>query len=289
MQQPIYTDNSTLLGDGTIIDPLVANGPAISALLASLGLGANWPMLFGVVGLKTLQFVGQLGAAGQTTFYTVPAGRRAIFVSLFVLNLSGAVSSISANVGIGGTFFLLNAPGVVNNNVAQNFSPLGYTAEAGESFSINSTGAPGFPVNFSCVVFEFSATSLTASAKLSPSAIVAGNNTIFTCPAGFLALLGTPNLPVGDPAAVALLSGPSVGCANQSGASRTYNVFLVPNGSTPLASNQLRVNTLVGNLSQQATLLLPSHILNAGDSIVVNSDSNAAGQLIFTNYCLRTP
>jgi len=272
MQQPTFSDFS-ISGDGTSVNPF-------SAL--------NWPSDFPLQSPKYLQFSGQAIAAGQNPFYTVPAGRRAIWVNLTALNLSGANITFVPVLQLAGVNYSMNAGTLIASNATNLTTPWTYVAEAGETFSINATGAPGFPYNFFCVVLEFSTASLTASAKLSPSAIVAGNNTIFTCPPKFIAILSTPNLPVGFVSAATFIAGPVLLASNQSGATRTYNVFIVPSGSTPVAANQIIINKTLTNLSQSSNLIVPLPcILNPGDSVVVNSDSNAAGQLIALNYCLR--
>ena len=248
---------------------------------------AAWPLSFPVVNPKIITVAGHTTANGQNAFYTVPAGRRAMWINLFVLNISGANATVIPRVQVGSSFFALTGGGLINNNVNSQFQPcsLGYIAEAGESFSIESTSTPGQPYNFSCLVFEFDSSSNTASSKIDPASVIAGNNTIFTCPAGFKAVLSFPTIPIGASGFGSVFID-GMGClsSNISGATRTYNIYIVPNGGSPSSSNQLVVNKTLNNLLS-ASILATSHVLSAGDSVVVNSDSSAAGQLIWVTYC----
>ena len=64
---------------------------------------------------------------------------------------------------------------------------------------------------------------------------------------------------------------------NFSGADRLYTIWVVPNGSSPDATTQIRWTTALANGGSNTYSLNALHLF-PGDSIMVQSDSGAADQ-----------
>lgn len=102
-----------------------------------------------------------------------------------------------------------------------------------------------------------------------------GENTIYTCPTGYKAVVthpfGSRSLTSADI--------PNVYCLNRGAGSATVYTSLVRSGGTPDASNRIIINTSVG-VGAIGVLACPA-ILNAGDFISLNSTIATA---LFSTY-----
>lgn len=216
-------------------------------------------------------------STGNIDLYTCPTGKRAIACEIELFNNSSAnLSNFYTTVKIGGTYYQSTAAtaSVVNNTGISKSSH--YILEAGETIAVNIAGTPGQPCNVWGGVWEFDNTSNLRSSKI--TTFIAGDNTVYTVPAGKTATL-LPNTFTPCSGASGTLS-----YGNLSGTpgvtQRTILFNLVPSGGTPGSTNQIIPSTTVANPSA-STPTCVGLTMASGDFVSINSDSNAAGQFAF--------
>jgi len=106
--------------------------------------------------------------------------------------------------------------------------------------------------------------------------LAAGDNTIFTVGAGKTAITL-------DTLGGVYVNGSGGLYKNFSGASRSIKVYHIPNGGSSGTGNQYFQNTAVANSSGVVVPSVPVS-MNAGDSIVINTDASTATQWVYMTY-----
>lgn len=219
------------------------------------------------------------GAAGNNDLYTVPSARKAIVYALMYGNNSGAGTvTFTQQIKISGTYYKISA------SVAAGAGALGGSLvlappillNAGESFSLNCDIA-GLQVQ-GVEIIEFDDTSTLARAQLTSFSV--GLNTLFTVPAGKTAIVGVANL--NGQASVA------IGYCNQSGATRTVEMYRVPAAYTLVNSSADYPYIIFQNTAANNTLATRQVYsgLAAGDYISIKTDAVTAGQFAWLIYNL---
>lgn len=206
-------------------------------------------------------------STGDTDLYTVPAGKRALYQSLALMNNSGVGNIVFyAQVKVAGTYYRLLANVTASNGAVGTGVTIAYIAEPGEILSINTATNNGGCVTGQIV--EFDNTCPVYSAKL--STLSAGDNTVYTVPALTTSmLLGTSLAPS--------VSG-NYRYVNTSGGSRTIQWKITPSAG---AATAITASTAVNDLASSTIAGLWG--LGAGDSVQINTDANTATQMAWVN------
>jgi len=259
--------NTATIGDANVTALYLGNtllGSANQTPAASVYFGGQYSFSGGSGGIQPTNIRSGNLAAGTTDLYTVPAGQR-LMVTLCTTASTNATSTA--------TFLQLKTNGVyyrysANHNVSVSLVQVTVGAlndpflfEPGETVALSNSLAG---VNVVISGFLISTNSNCYSPRI--FALGAGNNTLYTCPAGKCAV--AMPLP---------LSGVGVNSVyiNDSGGSRTLFYYVVPSGSTPLLSNAQYVGATVTDKNR---LALNGNILFPGDSLVFSSDATTAVQ-----------
>lgn len=216
-------------------------------------------------------FAGSLGT-GDNDLYTVPAGRRALIVNLLVFANGGVTFTIFPQIKISGTYYRLGTGNTISTNNSATMTANSYVAEAGEILSVNTNNVGA---NVWARIVEFENSSCLSSRKL--TSLSAGNNTLYTVASGKSANIYA--------ATFVPTTLPTLTFWNNSGGTRTVNVFNVPNGGSSGTSNQSAKNISIGNGTVNITGLITAPALNSGDFIVVNTDASTATQFCFATVC----
>lgn len=226
---------------------------------------------------KVAQNIYLVSANGENDLYTVPAGMRAS-ISISISNFTGVSITETPQIKVSGTYYQVLAS-TATGTAGFGPSPVGTTfggwpiLEAGETFAIN-TSAAG--LNIFGFVVTFKNTEALKSPKL--LTLTSGNNTVYTCPVGKIAIL--TNFGSGG--------NPPHRVMNATGVSVSYFWYYVPNGSSPSTTNQLgpplstATNVAYNSTGNQSALV-------AGDSLVVNTTSSAAGQVAYIENLEELP
>lgn len=220
-------------------------------------------------GLAYVPANGTPAASGTVDWYTCPAGKRAAVMGISYCSPSGN-ASITPMLKSGGNYY--------NLNVTQTATSIGVGAggivnliilEAGESISTNQSTSS---INVWISIMEFDSDIPFKTVKL--LSLASGNNTLYSCPAGKTAIFVSDNL-----SPLSASSVKSVNYWNNSGGSRNISAYHVPNGGSPGSSNQFlpTIPQAVANSSFMTNSAV-SNCMNAGDSIVINTDAATATQ-----------
>lgn len=250
------------------------------AACGSGGGGVNNTLSFGAVNIAITNplypkaYV-MNAAAGNVDLYTVPTGRLALAVDMIVTNPTGNSEAVTvlAEVKTGGVYHTFDfvANQIAVGSAGRSVSMAPFLLHAGESLSIN-TSAAGVTVWAS--VIEFDATANINDARLFSLSV--GNNTIFTVPAGKTVQF------IGFPAALSLIQSGWVWYWNNTGATRTVSLNVVPSGQSPAANNT--IFAAAGISSQQMVQQQFYGSLAPGDFVSVNTDSAASAQMAWVIY-----
>ena len=255
----IYIDSAGHLDFGTnrlTFDGINPGGPLWNDKVIGGGPG-TFPR-YGFVMTNIVQ--GNIGT-GDTDFYTVPAGYRAMIYigSLGTTNASTYFLQVKTN----GTYFRLSGNSNATTNSAGTLTST-YVFEENETIAFNTT-ATGMNVVWS--VWIFPTNSPLRSVKLRP--FTGGNDTLYTVPSDTVAY---------SPASAAVMISTSIAVSysNQSGGARAYQIYLVPPSGSPDSSNRVVFSPAVAD-ETVSTSTLP--ILTEAWSIVVASDVSTAKQM----------
>lgn len=229
---------------------------------------------------------------GTTTATTVdlagpPSGKRWRVVSITYSNSSaGNRAQVLKRKNSGNYYWINTSMGAATRNF-NNFwtGPRIPILEYGDTLSY--TSATGAVTAVFIAIEEFdAATSFMKSAQL--TSFSSGNNTLYTCPAGYFARIISSCASSG----VFTLDGAAGVCyQNFSGATRTIYMNSVLSGGSPASpgagSNSVHVASISiptgnsTNLTGGAIFSPFPQILEAGDYININTDSNASGQFAY--------
>lgn len=200
-------------------------------------------------------------STGHNDIYTVPAGRKALFQLANVSNMNPATGSVGVylELKVSGSYYRIrNTTTVTTTTPATQFTATPIVLLAGESLSINCATNAG--LNTWAQIIEFDAACpLTIAKKLAPST---GDNTVYTVPAGKMALIGLS------------LAAAAAAFGNDSGGARTVKTNVVPSGGTVSTTNQQQATSSVANAGVGGLILGGS--LSAGDFININVDTGDA-------------
>lgn len=245
---------------------------ALSSLFAS-------PVSGGIPYLENVKTVGGFFgsiATGDNDLYTVPAGKRAMFItSCYMYNNSGVGNIVATlNAKVGGTYYRISSSKTVSNAAASTSDWLAGAVclEAGDSLSVNTTTNNG--LNLWVSLLEFDATSGVKNGRV--LGLATGHNTMFTLASGktggaFPSLSGTS-------------SASRVIISNDSGGTRTYSINYVPNGGSAGDTNKITANATVNNLTTSNTSLLAPVAFSALDSLSINIDTGHASTSAWATY-----
>lgn len=214
-------------------------------------------------------------AVGDNDLYTVPVGKRA-YVGQVTLYNGGGVGTITRflQVKVAGTYYRVSSSGTTATGVATNIA-LGLVLEPGDILSLNTSVANG--MNGIAEVVEYDARSPLISARL--LGLSTGDNTLYTCPAGFTAYVQRAgNAPgVGQSAA-----GNLIAVVADAGGTRAFFYHIVPSGQAVGTTFRMSV-TVSPTASAASGIAGPGFGLGAGDFININVDTGAATEVAWVN------
>jgi hypothetical protein len=206
-------------------------------------------------------------AIGTTDIFTVPAGKRFLLEGVKVATTNATSTTAYSMLKTNGVYYRFGANSTLNTQSLANLIAAtgdNFLFEAGEIVAVNVTQI-GASVTVSGLLFSTNAPFFTPRLL----AIPAGNNTLYTCPAGKCAVAGTFPSP--------LFAGASAMFAfyiNDSGGARAVTFYIVPFGAVPDSTTKQFVRTV----SDKTTFSFPVSVLFPGDSLVVASDATTATQ-----------
>jgi hypothetical protein len=214
--------------------------------------------------IPTNYYAGNL-TSGNTTIFTVPAGKRFMLTAMVVGTTNTAGSTVYSQILTNGNYYPIFASTSVTTNLPTLFttSAIPQVFEENESYAFN-TSSDG--VNAFASGFLFPTNS---PIKVIRSwNIGTGPAAVYTVPSGKYAV-GAFNTQNSYPVYFSPL------LMNRSGGARVYALYIVPNG----ASADLTTRVWGGrSVSDNSGLHLQGSFLTAGGSVWVESDSAAAGQ-----------
>lgn len=220
--------------------------------------------------LNLVQSVDSARASGTKTVYTVPAGKRAMIGSWSHYNTGGGNANVQVFVTIGGVDYNFTSYAVNAGAVSGQATP--YTIfEAGEVLKFTVTGA-SVSLNTQWRVMEFDDSAPIKCVNF--TAFTGGADTVYTCPVGKVAafIRAGSNDWFYNNARLTII--------NMSGGARTYTPYIVPSGGSAAAGNQANAATTVADGTLGDVGVGFNAVLTAGDFVAIDSDSDAAGQLV---------
>jgi hypothetical protein len=204
---------------------------------------------------------------GDVDLYTAPAGRRAIIGTQHFWNPTAGTISLYLEVKDGSTYRRISDVATAPTLYGANLSYYAWwVLDAGDSLAVHASAA-GLSFFGNIVEFDESVGLRTVCVSLG-----IGNNTLYTVPSGRSAHV----LPI-SPTTSAATSLGNIGIINDSGAARTITLYYTPNGGSAI---QASYGGSVPNGGWKLDFATAT-TMQAGDSIVVNSDSGAAGQMAY--------
>lgn len=255
-QAAVDTKQNTITGTGNRGIGLNAAGAIV--------LGIPGPVLHNPSGVSAF---GASPGAGNIDLYTVPAGKRLVVTSIQGYNPTGGSITAYLAAKIGGTYYRTIADAnVVASTQYQPSTALLPILEAGDSMVLNAS-ATG--LNWWLFGYTMDDTSPVKSPRI--IAVVNGDNTIYTAPAGYMATGWSPSTltPSGN---IQLCR------AQASGGAITYTPYSVPSGQAVGASTRLAVAASLADKGQTQTV---SPSITAGGALVINSTSANAAQILW--------
>lgn len=206
--------------------------------------------------------------SGTVDIYTCPAGKKAFITQ--VMGISSPIMTGALQLKVSGNYYNFTALNTAWGNVSTNSFGIVINAGEGLSFTVNSNAGG----NLWARVMEMDISTPIYTARL--LSLAAGDNTIFTVNPGKTAITL-------DTLGQVYVNGSGGIYKNFSGASRNIKVYHVPNGSSSGTGNQYFQNTAVANSSGVVVPSVPAS-MNAGDSIVINTDAATATQWVYMTY-----
>lgn len=219
--------------------------------------------------------------SGNNDLYTVPSGRKAVVLDYLATNNTGGTIQHYPQIKISGNYYRIGAtqsdnPATLGHNYGMSGSrsaPI--LLNAGESFAVN---ASAVDLAIWAMIIEFDDSSLLARADLRTWS--AGNNILFTVPAGKTVAMGFPGLTSANQPAQNITG---VLYFNNTGSSRTISaIYFVKSGDSPGVQNQVAAPGSIGDKTVFSKNF-PCN-LEAGSTVVIALDSAAAGSFAWVNY-----
>ena len=232
-----------------------------------------WIGLTGQTSYMTNVVVGNC-ASGDVDIFACPANSKMV-----VQNLSCGTtnaSSVFPEVKTNGVYYPIQPlTTTVTTNALSVIVAVGVLSSfvfvEGETFAINSN-ATGVNAFLTATIFP----SLWKGTTAKLFALAVGENTLYTCPAN------TKAIPLHTVTGIGLAGiTPLVCYVNRSGGNRVIKEYLVKSGSSTGTMNRLFWSPSV---AQNALLNVFYSVLEAGDSLVIDTDSAADNQTVFVGY-----
>jgi|SRR6267378_364376 len=259
----------------------VVNGSISSVGGSSVGYT---PMVLGIplANLKIIPLNGQVTATGAQTLYTVPTGKKAMALIASVTNFN--VSSAGPyNFGwqllTEGLLFPCIGPiTTIASGATSQPSPQGqpFVATAGDALISNLNLQP---YNLRGCIYEFDGTSPIFSVRQDLTA--GGDFTLFTCPAGKKAILGSQYWSNNSFANAAGLI-----CWNVSGSNKTITPYIIPTGFSKDTTTQAQATVTSFVSGTWANPLLGFLTFNSGDVFLVNAVTGGGSLFAFATGVL---
>lgn len=218
--------------------------------------------------------------SGTTTLYTCPANKRALWVG-FGIYCDGTQTAESCRVQVvigGTTYGLFTTTGQApQSNTLIEFN-IGYVLEAAEVANVVHTGGSVL-LTYYALFYEFDAASCALKTVKMNTGFGAGNNTVYTVPAGNtfrpIPVGGTVSR-MGDDS-----TAPQVNYSNISGATRTVAAHHVPSGQSVGTQYLVKASATHANGTYGTQYTVPGLAMAAGDFLNVNLDAGAANQIVW--------
>lgn len=219
--------------------------------------------------------------AGDQVLYTVPTGKKALVVDVWVTNpTAGGITYFTKLTTPNGTFQIgagktEGAAGIGHNYGSNGSNSIPIVMNAAEVLTINSS-ALGLSAWLSVIEFDAS----SALSRWDIQTWVNGNNVLYTHPAGKTVVFGSiSGTAINNP--VETMTGFAI--FNASGSTRTYvGPYIVPAAGSPTTSNQFGGSNAL--ISGQGFFKFFPGGLATGDTIVITtSDANNTGQIAWIN------
>lgn len=208
-------------------------------------------------------FIGN-APSGSSSFYTCPANRRALVLSVSAYNSTGSSIGIATTITISATTYFVRGESL-NPGHTEIDRPI--ILEAGEIFGVNTSGTG---INFWPVIIEYDNKNSLRSFK--KTGIVSGNNTLYTVPVNKKTFITDLNSAYGyNPVVYYTFSGTPT---------TDWKLYVVNNGDTPNDNtNLIAKGTSFPAINQITT----SATMYTGDYLVFNSTSSDTSQLMWAN------
>lgn len=249
-------------------DELEFNGTSISTaakpLLATpVDESLPTPTLPGAT-YKTLY--NQINAV-NTTVYTVPVGKKALFLGIYAMDVSGNSNNYDVTFNINGVDTLVVSGSSVSANTKSDDNLFGFVLEAGDQIKLNTTDV----MNMYTRIAEFDASYPIFSAVF--STLSAGNNTLYTVPPSKSAFFFPGN---------ANETSSGIFFFNSSGGDIDIYPMLVKSGGSPGTAYQTDAVQTVSDGSG-TTPAIPE-VAQAGDTVRLNLDVPLTSGLVWLTY-----
>jgi hypothetical protein len=239
--------------------------------------GFDLPIGCAMPNAKYVNLFKNVTGTGDVDLYTVPSGRRALLLGMWMYNNSGSTVTQYPEIKVSSTYYRLDnstARTVNNGAIGVCTTTAAYIAEAGEKISINVNQQP---LNVWGTVIEFDNTSPLKTVKL--TSLSSGNNTLYQVTSGKTAFVFKYQSGDGFGCPSSAANATGIAYLNQSGGSRTINMYFVPSGGSPGTTNQVMpAQTITNNSLLTASTAYSAVTLGSQDSIVINTDAATATQ-----------
>lgn len=197
--------------------------------------------------------------AGLDDFYTVPPGKKAILFTSQFANPTGGSIARTHYVKIGGIYYRIATTAATSAGASSNVT-FAYVCHAGESFAANFGGGTAH-----AVIWLFPDTTKFKTVRINNLGLA--DTELYTVPAGKMATFFNTDQFVGG--------SPWTRITNDSGASATIQVYVLPTGGIVEAANQI-LSATVAAASQNAGQI--PVMMTAGMKIMAKSSTANAGQ-----------
>ncbi len=212
-------------------------------------------------------------AVGNNDMYTVPAGKKAIFLYTYHNNQTGGAITIRPTIKISGVYYTVFGVVSVGAGAYSGRNPIVAPGNAGDIFSVVCS-AVNLTVYMMILEFDDSDPNIRFARKIGFN-VINTPEILYTCPTGKQAIgLNAQINNMVDAWYSPLLQ------SNDSGVAVSFITHFVPNGIVVGAGTRLHASTSTANNNRMTpAAMLSNFLLNAGDSIQVQSTSINANQL----------